>query len=187
MVTLSKIYTKTGDGGSSGLVDGTRRSKADSRFAAIGAVDETNSAIGMARLHAEADLDVLLGRIQNDLFDLGADLARPTEPAPSKSALRIVQPQVDRLEREIDTLNEPLAPLTSFVLPGGSAASAQLHLARTIVRRAERIVVGLAAVEPLNPLIVIYLNRLSDHLFVLARSLNDGGRRDVLWVPGDTR
>ena len=187
VVRLDKIYTRGGDAGETSLAGGTRVAKSSLRVEAMGAVDEANAAVGVARLHTSRDADAMLARIQNDLFDLGADLARPTEPAPSKSALRIAQSHVDRLEREIDSLNEPLAPLTSFVLPGGSAASAQLHLARTIVRRAERVAVALAAAEPLNPLIVAYLNRLSDHLFVLARALNDGGRRDVLWIPGDNR
>jgi cob(I)alamin adenosyltransferase len=187
MVTLSKIYTKTGDDGSSGLVDGTRRSKADVRFAAIGAVDETNSAIGVARLHADTDLDAMLGRIQNDLFDLGADLSTPEDGRKAEGALRIVPAQVDRLEREIDGMNEALKPLTSFVLPGGSPLAAHLHLARAIARRAEQEMVALAAKEAVNPAALAYINRLSDHLFVMARLANDGGAGDVLWVPGANR
>ena len=187
MVTLSKIYTKTGDAGSSGLVDGTRRSKADSRFAAIGAVDEANSAIGVARLHADPDLDVRLGRIQNDLFDLGADLSTPEDSRKAEGALRIVPAQVERLEREIDGMNAALRPLASFVLPGGSPLAAHLHLARAISRRAEREMVALAEKEEINPAAMAYINRLSDHLFVMARLANDGGAGDVLWVPGANR
>ena len=187
MVKLSKIYTKTGDDGTSGLTDGTRRAKADSRFAAIGAVDETNSAIGVARLEAEADLDAMLGRIQNDLFDLGADLSTPEDGRNAEGALRVAPVLVERLEREIDGMNTALAPLTSFVLPGGSAFSAHLHLARAIARRAEREMVALAAKETVNPAALAYINRLSDHLFVMARLANDGGAGDVLWVPGANR
>jgi cob(I)alamin adenosyltransferase len=191
VVRLDKIYTRGGDGGETSLAGGKRIRKSDLRIEAIGTVDEANAALGLARLHTGGEADAMLARIQNDLFDLGADLARPMAPAadtaPTKSALRIVQSQLDRLEQEIDRMNEALAPLTSFVLPGGTAASACLHVARTIVRRAERQAVALAAGETLNPLVVAYLNRLSDHLFVLARALNDGGRADVLWVPGDTR
>ena len=184
MVRLDKISTRGGDGGETSLAGGKRVAKFDLRVEAMGAVDEANAALGIARLHTEGENDRMLARIQNDLFDLGADLARP-EATGAKTALRITQAHVDRLEREIDRLNESLAPLTSFVLPGGSTASACLHLARTIVRRAERVAVALAVAETTNPLIVTYLNRLSDHLFVLARALNDGGRADVLWVPGD--
>jgi cob(I)alamin adenosyltransferase len=187
VVKLSKIYTKTGDDGSSGLVDGTRRSKADSRFGAIGAVDETNSAIGVARLEAETDLDAMLGRIQNDLFDLGADLATPEDGRKAGGALRIAPAQVERLEREIDAMNGALQPLTSFVLPGGSPLAANLHLARAIARRAEREMVALAAGETISPAALAYINRLSDHLFVMARLANDGGAGDVLWVPGANR
>ena len=184
MVKLDKIYTRGGDAGKSGLSDGSRRPKADLRFAAIGAVDETNSAIGVARLDCEGDLDAMLGRIQNDLFDLGADLSMPKE---KEGALRIVPIQVVRLEREIDTMNARLAPLTSFVLPGGTALAAHLHVARAAARQAEREVVALAAKEPLNPAALAYINRLSDHLFVMARAANDGGMGDVLWVPGENR
>jgi cob(I)alamin adenosyltransferase len=190
MVKLDKIYTRGGDLGESGLTGGSRRSKADIRFAAIGAVDEANSAIGIARCHAaasnggETDLDVLLARIQNDLFDLGADLSTPDESRKSEGALRVVAAQVERLEQEIDAMNGALAPLTSFVLPGGSRLAAHLHLARAIVRRAEREMVALAVKENVNPQALAYINRLSDHLFVMARVANDGGARDVLWVPG---
>lgn len=187
MVTLDKIYTRGGDAGETSLAGGDRVSKSHARVEAMGSVDEANAAIGLARLHTAGDNDQMLARIQNDLFDLGADLARPLDAQPSKSALRVAQSQIDRLESEIDRLNGDLAPLTSFVLPGGSAASAYLHLARTIVRRAERQAVALAAAEDLNTLVVTYLNRLSDHLFVLARALNNGGKADVLWVPGANR
>ena len=190
MVKLNKIYTRTGDGGESGLVDGSRAPKHDRRFAAIGEVDEANSAIGVALLHIAADSEpaAMLGRIQNELFDLGADLATPGEDfAPSAMALRIVAGQIERLEREIDAMNAGLAPLTSFILPGGCAAAAHLHLARATVRRAERSAVAAAAVHALNPLALRYLNRLSDHLFTLCRVLNDGGARDLLWRPGLTR
>jgi cob(I)alamin adenosyltransferase len=188
MVKLNKIYTRTGDGGESGLVDGSRAPKHDARFAAIGDVDEANSAIGVARLHIADEADAMLGRIQNELFDHGADLATPGEDfAPTEMTLRIVAPQIERLEREIDAMNEGLAPLRSFILPGGDSGAAHLHLARAIVRRAERSAVAAASVHPLNPLALRYLNRLSDHLFTLCRVLNDGGARDVLWRPGATR
>jgi len=192
MVRLDKIYTRGGDLGESSLTGGSRRSKADARFAALGAVDEANSAIGLARLEADADLDAMLGRIQNDLFDLGADLSTPDEsgkadPSSSRSALRIVAAQVERLEREIDAMNAGLAPLTSFVLPGGTRLAAHLHLARAIVRRAERKMVALAAKESVSPEALRYINRLSDHLFVMARLGNGGGAGDVLWVPGENR
>jgi cob(I)alamin adenosyltransferase len=195
MVNLDKIYTRGGDHGETSLAGGARVAKSHIRVETMGSVDEANAAVGLARLHTQGEhareSDRMLARIQNDLFDLGADLARPQETAkdaqPAKSALRIVQSQIDRLEAEIDTLNANLAPLTSFVLPGGTAASAYLHLARTIVRRAERLAVALRASDSTNPLIVTYLNRLSDHLFVLARALNDGGERDVLWIPGENR
>lgn len=186
MVKLTKIYTKTGDLGSTGLGDGSRRKKYDTRIEAIGAIDEANAAIGIARLHAQDKDDHMLADIQNDLFDLGADLCLPHDRR-SKPTLRITDKQVDRLEGEIDAMNENLQPLNSFVLPGGSQASAALHLARTIVRRAERIICVLNEKEPLNPEIGKYLNRLSDHLFVLARVLNDQGRADILWKPGGNR
>jgi cob(I)alamin adenosyltransferase len=187
MVTLSKIYTKTGDSGETGLGDGSRVSKTSLRIAAIGAVDETNSAIGVARLDAEGDADAMLSRIQNDLFDLGADLSAPEDGRKAEGRLRVSGAQVERLEREIDTMNETLSPLTSFVLPGGTALAAHLHLARAIARRAEAAIVALAAKEKINDAALHYANRLSDHLFVMARTANDGGMRDVLWVPGGNR
>ena len=187
MVKLNRIYTRTGDAGSTGLADGSRRSKADPLFAAIGDVDEANSAIGMAILHIhDGALKAALLRIQNDLFDLGADLATPGDDfRPAATALRIVPEQPARIEAEIDALNADLAPLRSFVLPGGSAASAHLHLARAIVRRAERAAVALP--PPINPQATTYLNRLSDFLFVAARAVNQNGAGDVLWVPGAQR
>ena len=184
MVKLDKIYTRGGDGGQSGLSDGSRRSKADLRFAAIGAIDETNSVLGVARLAAGPGQDDMLARIQNDLFDLGADLSLPDEKA---GALRIVAQQVARLEREIDGMNATLAPLASFVLPGGAPLAAHLHVARATARRAEREMVALAVREAVNPDALRYINRLSDHLFVMARQVNDGGGGDVLWLPGGTR
>lgn len=192
MVALNRIYTRAGDGGLTQLVGGERRPKHDLRIEAYGTVDETNAAIGLARLHTreEPELDAVLGRIQNDLFDLGADLATPSRPDESKRpALRVVDTQVDRLEREIDAMNAALAPLTSFVLPGGTAASAHLHLARTICRRAERLVVALTERpgEFVSPVALKYLNRLSDLLFVASRHANGGGARDVLWAPGENR
>ena len=185
MVKLNKIYTRTGDEGSAGLVDGSRVSKASLRMAAIGDVDEANAAIGTAI--AALDDEETGGRlltIQNDLFDLGADVATPGE---IEGALRIVAPQVERLEREIDAMNASLDPLTSFILPSGSRAVAALHLARAIVRRAERSVVALHEREPLNPQLLAYTNRLSDHLFVAARYIAAKGEGDVLWVPGGSR
>jgi cob(I)alamin adenosyltransferase len=188
MVKLNRIYTKTGDDGTTGLVDGSRRNKFDLRIAAYGTVDEANSAIGLARLHTTGDDDSMLARIQNDLFDLGADLATPGDDfAPGEMTLRIVAAQVDRLETEIDAMNEVVGPLKSFVLPGGTPAAAALHIARTVTRRAERLTVEAAASEPINPLAVQYLNRLSDHLFVLSRLVNSQGSGDVLWVPGAHR
>jgi cob(I)alamin adenosyltransferase len=184
MVTLSKIYTKTGDSGETGLGDGSRVSKTSLRIAAIGAVDEANSAIGVARLDAEGDADAMLSRIQNDLFDLGADLSAPEDGRKAEGRLRVSGAQVERLEREIDVMNEALSPLTSFVLPGGTALAAHLHLARAIARRAEAAIVALAAKEEINPAALHYANRLSDHLFVMARTANDAGMGDVLWVPG---
>jgi cob(I)alamin adenosyltransferase len=185
MVVLSRIYTKGGDRGQTSLGDGSRVAKHALRVEAYGTVDEANAAIGLCRLHTAGEPDAMLGRIQNDLFDLGADLCRPGEPEDGR--LRVLDAQVERLEREIDAMNEELAPLASFVLPGGTPASAHLHLARTVVRRAERLAVELAAAEPVNPAAIRYLNRLSDHLFVLSRRLNDAGARDVLWVPGANR
>jgi cob(I)alamin adenosyltransferase len=191
MVVLNKIYTRTGDEGSSALGTGQRRAKCDPRFEAIGTVDELNATIGIARLHDQilgADLTASLARIQNDLFDLGADLATPDDDdKPARQRLRIVASQVGRLEDEIDGLNAGLAPLTSFVLPAGTPAAATLHVCRTIARRAERTMVALAAVEPVNPQALRYINRLSDLLFVAARVANDSGAGDVLWVPGENR
>jgi cob(I)alamin adenosyltransferase len=188
MVTLSKIYTKTGDSGETGLGDGSRISKASLRIAAIGAVDETNSAIGIARLDSEGDTDAMLSRIQNDLFDLGADLAVPldTERGHGKSRLRITSEHVIALETACDHHGDALAPLQSFVLAGGTPAAAALHVARTTCRRAERHAVGLSQQVQVNPHALGYLNRLSDLLFILARAANDGGRGDVLWQPGSS-
>jgi cob(I)alamin adenosyltransferase len=188
MVTLNRIYTRTGDDGSTGLGNGERRRKDDVRVAAYGTVDETNAVIGCARAACrEEELDRMLARIQNDLFDLGADLATPEDARLSYEPLRIVDVQVERLEREIDTLNGRLRPLKSFVLPGGSALAAHLHHARTVARRAERLMVELAATEPVGLAALKYVNRLSDLLFVAARVANDDGVADVLWVPGQSR
>ena len=190
MVRLTKIYTKTGDDGSTGLASGERRQKNDLRVEAYGTVDETNSAIGIARLHTSGAIDAMLAAIQNDLFDLGADLATPAPRAGETlpyEPLRVTEVQVSRLERDIDTLNAELNPLNSFVLPGGTPPSAYVHLARTIARRAERILVSLMARESISAPALKYLNRLSDFLFVAARYLNDRGARDVLWVPGANR
>ncbi len=161
--------------------------KHDARVEAYGTVDEANAVIGLARLHTSGEADAMLARIQNDLFDLGADLCTPEEQAPKHTPLRMTQGPVDRLEREIDAMNATLAPLNSFILPGGSEAAAHLHHARTVVRRAERLISALMTAETVNPLALKYANRLSDHLFVLARHLNDDGKRDVLWVPGKNR
>src|SRR3954449_10674736 len=180
MVTLNRIYTKSGDKGQTALGDGSRLPKNALRIAAYGTVDEANAAIGIARLHTSGDADAMLARIQNDLFDLGADLCVPEGGRRSEGALRIVEAQVERLEHEIDAMNAELAPLNSFVLPGGTAAAAYLHLARTIVRRAEREMTALAEREPVNPAAIRYANRLSDHLFVAARAANDWGKGDVL-------
>ena len=185
MVKLNKIYTRTGDDGTTGLVDGSRVSKADPRMIAIGDVDEANSAIGVA-IASLGDHPVIstLSRIQNDLFDLGADLATPGEDfIPSDMVLRMIPAQVDWLEREIDKLNDRLEPLRSFILPGGAAAS--LHLARAIARRAERAAVAIDA--PVNPAALTYLTRLSDFLFVACRAVNQTGGGDVLWIPGGSR
>jgi cob(I)alamin adenosyltransferase len=190
MVVLNRIYTRTGDDGTTALGTGERRPKCDLRISAYGTVDETNAALGVVRLHlAELpELDAMIGRIQNDLFDLGADLAVPEREGKSER-LRMLSSQVERLEREIDQLNERLAPLTSFVLPGGKPAAAYLHLARTICRRAERVMVELAArpEEKITKAAVQYVNRLSDLLFVAARAVNDHGAGDVLWAPGQNR
>ncbi len=182
MVKLNRIYTRTGDDGTTGLADGSRRAKHDLRLIAIGSVDESNAAIGLARLHAAGKVDQLLAQVQNDLFDLGADLATPTDDG-KWPPLRIKAAQVAALETRLDAYNEALEPLTSFILPAGTALSANLHMARTVARRAERDASALAAAESINPEIVKYLNRLSDLLFVLARHANDDGRADVLWVP----
>jgi cob(I)alamin adenosyltransferase len=187
MVRLSRIYTRGGDKGETSLGDGSRVPKHSLRVAAYGTVDEANAAIGIARLHADAEADVMLGHIQNDLFDLGADLCTPEDGRRSAGALRISAAQVERLEQEIDAMNAALRPLDSFILPGGTAAAAYLHLARTVTRRAERLVSELVQTEPVNPEVLKYLNRLSDHLFVLGRRVNDNGARDVLWVPGANR
>ena len=204
MVKLTKIYTRGGDRGRTSLGDGSRVAKHDLRVEAYGTVDEANAALGLARLYAEGEAEAMLARIQHDLFDLGADLCRPeaepeaatakkkgaaeaanaaTKPAP----LRMVEAQVTRLEREIDQMNAALQPLESFVLPGGRAAAAYLHLARTTARRAERLMTALAEKNPINPVAIKYINRLSDHLFVLARYLNDRGKADILWRPGANR
>ena len=187
MVTLSKIYTKTGDSGDTALGDGSRLPKYALRVRAMGAVDEANSAIGVARLECEGESDAMLARIQNDLFDLGADLSAPEAGRKAEGRLRISGAQVERLEREIDAMNAKLEPLRSFVLPGGTALAAHLHLARSIARRAESLIAELAAAETLNPQALIYANRLSDHLFVMARAANNAGMGDVLWVPGENR
>ena len=192
MVKLNKIYTRTGDDGTTGLVAGERRPKYDLRIEAYGTVDETNAVIGLARLHTshQPDLDAMLMRIQNDCFDLGADLATPdTGEKLDYEPLRIVDAQVERIEADIDHLNADLEPLRSFVLPGGTPASAHLHLARTVSRRAERLMVELAAQEneTVNPAAIRFANRLSDFFFVAARWVNDQGRSDVLWVPGKNR
>lgn len=191
MVKLDRIYTRGGDKGMTSLGNGERVPKHDLRVEAYGAVDEANAAIGLARLHTAAtDLDAMLSRIQNDLFDLGADLSTPEDEENDprrRPALRVDQVQVDRLEAEIDAMNGRLSPLTSFILPGGSPAAAHLHLARTIIRRAERLVTALQDAERINPAALSYINRLSDHLFVAARHANQDGAADVLWVPGLNR
>ena len=190
MVVLNRIYTRGGDGGETALGDGRRVAKDALRVAAYGTVDETNAAIGLARLHASGEDDARLARIQNDLFDLGADLCRPPaagEESSEHPPLRMSPAQTARLEAEIDAMNEHLAPLRSFVLPGGSALAAHLHLCRTVCRRAERLAVALARAEAVNPEAVKYLNRLSDWLFVAARMANDAGAADVLWEPGANR
>ena len=184
MVKLNKIYTRTGDSGKTSLVNGMRVSKHARRPSAFGEVDEANSVIGLARLHCADNTEAndMLLRVQNDLFDLGADIATPETDKP---ALRITASQVRRLEVEIDMMNDDLEPLNSFILPGGNAASAWLHLARTVIRRAERHMTGLAAEEVVNQAAMQYVNRLSDHLFVLARRLNNNGKTDILWRPGE--
>lgn len=189
MVKLTRIYTRGGDRGETSLGNGERVPKHALRVASYGTVDEANAIIGLARLHAAEHpaVDAMLGRIQNDLFDLGADLCTPEEEAPQYPPLRIVDAQVDRLEREIDSLNAELEPLNSFILPGGSPIAAHLHHARTVVRRAERLMTELAVAEPVGAPALKYVNRLSDHLFVLSRHVNGRGTLDVLWVPGANR
>jgi cob(I)alamin adenosyltransferase len=189
LVTLNRIYTRTGDDGSTRLATGAPVSKTDPRVEAYGEVDELNAVLGLARLSTAKDeiLDPMLARVQNELFDLGADLATPQDETSSSVKLRILDSQVDRLEQEIDALNGQMSPLTSFVLPGGSPAAAALHLARTVCRRAERRCVALAGRETVTPAALKYLNRLSDLLFVAARFANDKGQTDVVWSPGATR
>lgn len=190
MVVLSKIYTKTGDAGETALGNGTRVAKHSLRVSAYGTVDETNATLGLARLHATGEMDAALQRIQNDLFDLGADLCLPDMERDHEAGyvpLRVLTAQVARLEAEIDAMNARLTTLRSFILPGGTVLAAHLHLCRTVSRRAERLTVELATMESINPEAVKYLNRLSDWFFVAARIANDEGRADVLWVPGLTR
>ncbi len=190
MVVLNKIYTRTGDKGDTALGNGDRVAKYSDRVAAYGTTDELNAFVGVARLTANSDLDAALSRIQNDLFDLGADLCRPDMENDAQAEyppLRVTPDQVDRLEAEIDAMNAALDPLRSFILPGGSAQAANLHVCRTVARRAERLAVELAAHEPVNPAVIKYLNRLSDWFFVAARVANNGGKDDVLWVPGANR
>ncbi len=192
MVVLSKIYTRTGDKGETALGNGARVAKHSLRVSAYGTVDETNATVGLARLHARDEMDAALARVSNDLFDLGADLCTPDrhlDATLSYTPLRMIESQVARLEAEIDAWNDParLKPLRSFILPGGTALAAHLHLCRTVCRRAERLVVELAGTEEVNPEAVRYLNRLSDWFFVAGRIANDEGKADVLWVPGLTR
>lgn len=184
---LTKIYTRGGDSGETSLGDGARVPKDALRVDAYGTVDEANAIVGLARLHTDGVADEILGRVQNDLFDLGADLCRPEDGRKGEGGLRVSAGQVDRLEGEIDQINAGLAPLESFVLPGGTAAAAHLHQARTVVRRAERLTVALARQEAVNDQAIKYLNRLSDLLFVMARHCNERGARDVLWTPGANR
>lgn len=190
MVVLNKIYTKTGDAGETALGNGSRVAKHSARVNAYGTVDETNSTVGLARLHAMGAMDDQLAMIQNDLFDLGADLCRPDMEKDAEAEyppLRMTEAQVERLESEIDAMNDALEPLRSFILPGGSALAAHLHMCRTVSRRAERLTVELATMESVNPSAVKYLNRLSDWCFVASRIANDDGKNDVLWVPGANR
>jgi cob(I)alamin adenosyltransferase len=188
MVKLNRIYTRTGDDGTTGLVDGSRISKDSPRVAAYGTADEANSVLGLARLHARGEHLAMIGRIQNDLFDLGADLATPGDDWRDDKALRVVPAMVSRLEAEIDAMNAELAPLNSFILPGGTQLAAHLHQARTVVRRAEREAVMAQGEGPVNPVAIQYLNRLSDHLFVMARHANRAeGGGDILWVPAANR
>jgi cob(I)alamin adenosyltransferase len=187
MVRLTRIYTRGGDTGETSLGDGKRVPKHAARVAAFGTVDEANAAVGLARLHTDGEMEAILGRVQNDLFDLGADLCRPEDKKSDTPSLRISAGQVTRLEAEIDRVNANLAPLESFILPGGTAAAAYLHLARTVTRRAEREITTLAESETVNPAAIHYINRLSDLLFVLARQANGNGAKDVLWQPGANR
>ena len=190
MVVLNKIYTRTGDAGETALGNGARVAKHSTRVAAYGTSDELNAALGVARLHASGDMDAMLARIQNDLFDLGADMCSPDIDKDAEAEyppLRIIEAQVTRLESEIDAMNARLEPLRSFILPGGSALSAHLHVCRTVARRAERLAVELATMEVINPQAVKYLNRLSDWFFVAGRIANNDGKDDVLWVPGANR
>jgi len=189
MVKLDKIYTRGGDAGETSLGNGDRVAKSSLRVASYGEVDEANAILGIVRLHLEGPEDAVLARIQNDLFDLGADLCVPIQESPEYPPLRVTQSQVDWLEGQIDRMNAELSPLSSFILPGGSPAAAFLHQARTVVRRAERVLVGLLASpdEAINRLVLIYLNRLSDLLFVMSRYVNDKGARDILWVPAANR
>ena len=188
MVKLNRIYTRTGDDGTTGLVDGSRLPKHAPRMEAVGAVDSANCTLGHAAILMTGDPLSDIVRIQNDLFDLGADLATPGDDfAPSEMVLRMVPSQAEWLEQRIDAVNADLAPLTSFILPGGSELAARLHLARTSTRAAERAMTALAATDPVNPAALAYINRLSDYLFVLSRAGNDGGKRDVLWQPGASR
>ncbi|GFE66425.1 cob(I)yrinic acid a,c-diamide adenosyltransferase [Litoreibacter roseus] len=190
MVILNKIYTKTGDAGETALGNGARVAKHSMRVNAYGTVDEANATFGLARLHAEGEMDIQLSAIQNDLFDLGADLCRPDMEKDAEAEyppLRMLSTQVDRLEAEIDAMNDALEPLRSFILPGGSPLAAALHMCRTISRRAERLTVELATMENVNPAAVQYLNRLSDWCFVASRIANNDGKDDVLWVPGANR
>ena len=193
MVQLTKIYTRGGDKGETSLGDGSRVAKHDLRVESYGTVDEANAVIGLVRVEilrtpdSDDTLDPALNRIQNDLFDLGADLCTPEDGRKAEGALRIISAQVDWLESEIDRINGALDPLSSFILPGGTPVAAQLHLARTVTRRAERLITALAAESPVNPEAVKYLNRLSDLLFVMSRAANGGGADDVLWVPGGSR
>jgi cob(I)alamin adenosyltransferase len=190
MVVLNKIYTKTGDDGETALGNGSRVAKFSLRVSSYGTVDETNATVGLARQYADGDMDTQLAMIQNDLFDLGADLCRPDMERDGESpypVLRMMDSQVSRLEKEIDAMTQAVEPLRSFILPGGSQLSAQLHLCRTVCRRAERLTVELATMEAVNPTAVKYLNRLSDWFFQASRIANDDGRKDVLWVPGKNR
>lgn len=190
MVVLNKIYTKTGDDGETALGNGARVPKHSLRVNSYGTVDEVNATVGLARQHAAGEMDAMLSRIQNDLFDLGADLCTPNMEKDAEAPyppLRVIDSQVERLEREIDAMNKDLQPLRSFILPGGTPLAAQMHLCRTVARRAERLVVELATMESINPAAVKYLNRLSDWFFVAGRVANNGGADDVLWVPGANR